>query len=50
MTRSFVFKREWTKAQMNEKDQEEANLRQAQRLYDLKAIENDQRAMELACA
>ena len=34
---------------MNEKDQEEANLRQAQRLYDLKAIENDQRAMELAC-
>ena len=35
---------------MNEKDQEEANLRQAQRLYDLKAIENDQRAMELACA
>ena len=35
---------------MNEKDQEEANLRQAQRLYDLKAIENDQRAMELAGA
>lgn len=40
----------WMKQQMNEKAQELANLREAQRLYDLKAIETDQRALELARA
>ena len=33
---------------MNERSQEEANLSQANRLYDLKARELDQRAVELA--
>lgn len=42
--------REWMKQQINEKAQEEANLEQAQWLYDLKAIESDQRAIELARA
>ena len=35
---------------MQEKMQEEANEKQAKRLYDLKAIEHDQRATELAKA
>ena len=35
---------------MNEKAQEAANLKQAQRLYDLKAIESDQRVMDLSRA
>jgi len=42
--------REWTKQQMNEKLQEEANSKQAKRLHDLKTIENDQRALQLAKA
>lgn len=42
--------REWTIQQMNEKFQEEANLKQANRLHDLKAIELDQRTMELQLA
>ena len=42
--------REWCKQQMMEKMQEEANTQQAKRLYDLKAMENDQRALELARA
>jgi len=42
--------REWYKQQKIEKMQEEANARQANYLYDLKAIENDQRAIELARA
>jgi len=42
--------RDWMQQQMNEKAQEEANLKQAQRLYELKTMENDQRAMELACS
>ncbi|XP_028400713.1 RIB43A-like with coiled-coils protein 2 [Dendronephthya gigantea] len=40
--------REWCKQQMNERSQEEANNSQANRLYDLKARELDQRAVELA--
>jgi hypothetical protein len=40
--------REWCKQQMNERSQEEANFSQANRLYDLKARELDQRAVELA--
>merc|ERR1711868_88320 len=35
---------------MNEKLQEEANSKQAKRLHDLKTIENDQRALQLAKA
>jgi len=42
--------REWTKQQTREKAQEEANSNQAKRLHDLKAMEMDQRAMELAMA
>jgi len=42
--------REWYKQQMMEKMQDESNAKQAKYLYDLKAIENDQRAMELARA
>jgi len=42
--------REWIKQQVNEKSQEEANLKQANRLCDLKAIEMDQRAKDLAQA
>jgi len=42
--------REWIKQQMNEKAQEEANLKQSNRLCDLKAIEVDQRAKDLAQA
>jgi len=42
--------REWIKQQMNEKAQEEANLKQSNRLCDLKAIEMDQRAKDLAQA
>ena len=42
--------REWIKQQMNEKAQEEANLMQSNRLCDLKAIEIDQRAKNLAQA
>jgi len=41
---------EWMKQQMKEKAQELANLKEAQRLYDLKAIETDQRSLELAHA
>lgn len=40
----------WMKQQMKEKAQELANLKEAQRLYDLKVIETDQRALELARA
>jgi len=42
--------REWMKQQMNEKAQEEANLKQSNRLCDLKTIEMDQRLKELAQA
>lgn len=42
--------REWIKQQMNEKAQENANLKQANRLCDLKSIEMDQRAKDLAQA
>jgi len=42
--------REWSKAQAREKAQEKSNLDQANRLYDLKAREMDQRACELAKA
>lgn len=41
---------EWMKQQMNEKAQEEANLKQANRLCDFKTIEMDQRAKDLAQA
>jgi len=39
--------REWSEQQKNEKEQEEANLQEANRLYDLKALEMDGRAMQL---
>jgi len=42
--------REWMKQQMNEKAQEEANLKQSNRLCDLKTIQMDQRLKELAQA
>jgi len=42
--------REWMKQQMKEKSQEEANLKQSNRLCDLKTIEMDQRLKELAQA
>ncbi len=42
--------REWSKQQISEQLQEEANLKQAKRLSDLKQIENDQRAAQLAQA
>lgn len=42
--------REWSKAQTREKQQEKSNLDQANRLYDLKAREMDQRACDLARA
>lgn len=39
--------REWSEQQKNEKEQEEANLREAERLHDLKVLEMDGRAMQL---
>ena len=42
--------REWFTAQMNERAQEDANRQQADRLHELKSIEMDQRAMDLARA
>ena len=47
---NICYFREWCKQQSLEKQQEQANLDQANRLYDLKAIENDQRASELSKA
>lgn len=40
--------REWCKQQVNERNQEKSNMTQADRLYDLKAREMDQRAVELS--
>jgi len=42
--------REWFTSQMNERAQEDANRGQADRLHELKSIEMDQRAMDLARA
>jgi len=42
--------REWFTSQMNERAQEDANREQADRLHELKSIEMDQRAMDLARA
>lgn len=45
-----LFCREWIKQQVDEKNQDLANQKQADRLYDLKARELDERACELANA
>ena len=42
--------REWIKQQVDEKNQDLANQKQSDRLYDLKARELDERACELARA
>lgn len=42
--------REWSEAQKRERDQAEANQKKADRLYELKMKELDQRAMELQAA
>lgn len=46
----YVYYREWSKQQMEEKNQAEANQKYADHLYELKAREMDQRAVELARA
>ena len=46
----FSFDREWFTSQMMERSQEMANMKQADRLHELKSIEMDQRVMDLACA
>lgn len=48
LTKQLLCDREWCKQQKNERSQEEANIKQANRLYDLKAREMDERAVELA--
>ena len=44
----MIHNSEWCKQQVNERNREKSNMSQADRLYDLKAREMDQRAMELA--
>ena len=47
---TFPLSREWTAAQTAEKERLASEQRHADRLYDLKACELDQRAVDLACA
>ena len=42
--------REWSSAQTEEKERLLSEQRHADRVYDMKACELDQRAVELACA